>query len=127
MEGPKALGEDTYAQEAIARADAMLTSARAYVFNVIGELWETLVTGEMPSRQQNARLQALYPLAVTTCTEAVQLVYRALGGAAIYHKGELDRCLRDILTINQHVLGSARRNEAAGRLLLNLDALTTLS
>lgn len=127
LEAPKMLSEDVFVQEAIAQADALLTSARAYVFHVIGDFWATLIEGRRPSTEQQARLQALYPQAVGSCVEAVQLVYRAAGGAAIYQKGQLDRCLRDILTMNQHVLGSARRYEAAGRLLLDLDPLTTLS
>lgn len=55
--------------------------------------------------------------------EAVQLVYKAAGGGAAYQKGPLDRCLRDILTANQHVVATARTYEMVGRLLLGLEPL----
>ena len=37
--------------------------------------------------------------------------------------GLLDRCLRDILTMNQHVVGTMRTYEMAGRLVLGLEPL----
>ena len=43
------------------------------------------------------------------------------------HKSPLlDRCLRDVLTMNQHVVGTLRTYEMAGRLLLGLDPLRWL-
>ena len=38
-------------------------------------------------------------------------------------QGPLDRCLRDILTANQHVIAAARTYEMAGRLPLGLEPL----
>jgi len=31
------------------------------------------------------------------CVDVVQLIYKAAGGTAVYQKGPLDRCLRDVL------------------------------
>jgi indole-3-acetate monooxygenase len=53
----------------------------------------------------------------------VQLIYKAAGGTAVYHKGPFDRCLRDVLAMNQHVVGSLRTYEMAGRLFLGLPPL----
>jgi hypothetical protein len=47
-------------------------------------------------------------------------------GLAVYQRGPLDRCLRDILTMNQHVVGTMRTYEMAGRLLLGLEGLRLL-
>jgi hypothetical protein len=58
--------------------------------------------------------------------EAVQHVYKASGGTAVYQSGALDRCLRDVLTMNQHVIGSLRTYKIAGRLLLGLEPLRWL-
>jgi len=67
-----------------------------------------------------------YPHIVGVCVEVVQLVYKAAGGGAVYQKGPLDRCLRDLLTMNQHVVGTLRTYEMAGRLLLGLEPLRWL-
>ena len=55
-----------------------------------------------------------------------KIVYKAAGGTAVYQKGPLDRCLRDVLTMNQHVVGTLRTYEMAGRLLLGLEPLRWL-
>jgi indole-3-acetate monooxygenase len=83
------------------------------VYDVVGDLWASLLDGR-------------HPHAVGVCVEVVQLVYKAAGGAAVYQKGPLDRCLRDILTMNQHVVATTRTYEMAGRLLLGLEPLRWL-
>jgi hypothetical protein len=73
-----------------------------------------------------ALFTTLYPHAVGACVEVVQLIYKAAGGTAVYQRGPLDRRLRDILTMNQHVVGTMRTYEMAGRLLLGLEQLRWL-
>jgi indole-3-acetate monooxygenase len=126
VEAAKVLRDDVYVQEAVGRAETLLTSARAHVFDVVGDLWASLVDGRQPSDRQMALFTTLYPHAVGACVEVVQLIYKATGGAAVYQRGPLDRCLRDILTMNQHVVGTMRTYEMAGRLLLGLEPLRWL-
>lgn len=123
MEPAKLRRDEIFVQESVARAEAMLGAARAYLFDVIGELWETLVAGEQPSPAQQARFITVYAHVVGTCVETVQLIYKASGGNAVYQHGELDRCLRDVVTMNQHVMGTLRTYEVAGRLLLGGEPL----
>jgi hypothetical protein len=96
------------------------------VFDVVGDLWASLVDGRQPSDRQMALFTTLYPHAVGACVEVVQLIFKAAGGTAVYQRGPLDRCLRDILTMNQHVVGTMRTYEMAGRLLLGLEPLRWL-
>jgi alkylation response protein AidB-like acyl-CoA dehydrogenase len=103
-----------------------LLAARTYYFDVMGDLWETLVDGSQPFERQLALFTTAYPHIVGVCGDVVQLVYKAAGGGAVYQKGPLDRCLRDVLTMNQHVLGTLRNSETAGRLLLGLEPLRRL-
>ena len=103
VEMPKVLRDDVYVQDAVGRAETLLTSARAHVFDVVGDLWASLLDGRQPTDRQLALFTTLYPHSVGVCVEAVQLIYKAAGGGAVYQKGPLDRCLRDILTANQHV------------------------
>ena len=107
-------------------ASARLGAARSYLFDVIGDLWATLVDGSKPSPFQQARFITAYTHVVGECAKAVQLVYKASGGSAVYQSGALDRCLRDVLTMNQHVIGSLRTYEIGGRLLLGLEPLRWL-
>ena len=86
-------------------------------------MWETLVAGEPLSSVQLARFTTLNSHVMALCVEVVQLIFKATGGTAVYQKGPLDRCLRDVLTMNQHVIATLRTWEMSGRLLLGLDPL----
>jgi hypothetical protein len=86
-----------------------------------GDLWASLLMTD-----SWRYLPTLYPQAVGMCVKVVQLVYKAAGGGAVYRKGPLDRCLRDILTANRQVVATARTYEMAGRLLLGLEPLKFL-
>jgi hypothetical protein len=103
----------------------MVCTARAHAFQVVGELWEALVEEREPSARLQSRFRTLYPHVLGVCVDAVQLVCKAAGGKAVYN-GVLERCLRDVLAMNQHIIGSARNYEAAGRLLFDLDPLMPL-
>ena len=126
IEAAKVLRDDVYVQDAVGRAETHLAAARAYYFDVMGDLWVTLLAGRQPSERQVALFTAAYAHVVGVCVDVVQLVYKAAGGTAVYQKGPLDRCLRDVLTMNQHVIGTSRTYEMAGRLLLGLEPLRWL-
>ena len=126
IEAPKVLRDDIYVQEAVGRAETLLAAARAYYFDIMGDLWATLLDQRQPSNRQLALFTSAYPHIVGTCVDVVQLVYKASGGTAVYQKGPLDRCMRDVLTMNQHVMGTLRTHEMAGRLLLGLEPLRWL-
>ncbi len=125
-EPAKLLRDEVFVQESVAHAETLLGSARAYLFDVIGDLWETLVEERRLSAAQQARFMTTYTHVVGTCVEAVHHVYKASGGTAVYQSGALDRCLRDVLTMNQHLMGSLRTYEMAGRLLLGLEPVRWL-
>jgi alkylation response protein AidB-like acyl-CoA dehydrogenase len=82
-EPPKMMRDDVFIQEALGRADTMLTSARAYEFEVIGDLWTTLVNGSEPTPMQMARFTAAPTFIIGACVGAVQLVCKAVGGTAV--------------------------------------------
>lgn len=126
LEPAKQMRDDVFIQQAVGQADTMLTSARGYLFEVMDDLWRTLVNGQPPSPTQIARFTTMHAFVVGVCVEVVQLVYKAAGGTAVYQKGSFDRCLRDILTMNQHTIGTPRTYEMAGRLLLGMEPLRWL-
>lgn len=125
-EPAKMLRDEVFVQESVARAETLLGSARSYLFDVIGDVWSTLREKRELTAAQQAHFITAYTHTVGTCADAVQLVYKASGGSAVYQSGALDRCLRDILTMNQHLMGSLRTYEMAGRWLLGLEPLRWL-
>jgi alkylation response protein AidB-like acyl-CoA dehydrogenase len=119
---PRTLREEAFVQDAVGRAAALLGAARAYLFATIGELWATLEAGQEVSLRQRADFQVVHTQVFAMCTEAVELLYKARGGSAVYTGTVLDRCLRDMVTMNQHVGNSLRAYAMGGSLLLGLPA-----
>jgi indole-3-acetate monooxygenase len=104
----------------VARAEALLGSARAFVFDVLEDIWSSLTAGKTVS----ARQQALYRLAICHAyeagVEAVTLMFKTASGTALYATHPLDRWFRDIHTASQHFVVSAKIAEAAGRVMVGL-------
>lgn len=123
LEPPKLMRDDVFVQEAVGRAETMLTSARAYIFEVVGDLWTTLVNGGEPTPAQIAHVMTAPVHVIGVCVDVVQLVCKTAGGTAVYQTVPYDRCLRDILTMNQHAIATSRTYEMAGRLMLGIEPL----
>jgi alkylation response protein AidB-like acyl-CoA dehydrogenase len=110
-----------HAQVAISRAEGLVRSARSHVFEVLGEVWATLVRGDSLSSNLRASYHVANTNAHRSCTEAVDLLYKSNGGSSVYARGPLDRCFRDIHTISQHTGTSLSFDEKAGQVLLGLE------
>jgi indole-3-acetate monooxygenase len=115
------LRDEAYVQFAVAQAEASVSSARGFVFEAFGDMWNTLLTGDVPSPRQRARARLAMVSASTACTQAVELLYKANGGSSVYAGNAFDRRLRDIQTANQHTVVSLKTWEVAGRVLLGLE------
>jgi indole-3-acetate monooxygenase len=119
--GKATLRDEACAQQTVAQAEAMVSSARAFVFETVDDMWSTLVTDQLPSHKQRARARLAMVHASTACTKAVELLYKANGGSSVYTGNALDRRLRDIQTVNQHTVVSLKTWEVMGRVLLDLE------
>jgi alkylation response protein AidB-like acyl-CoA dehydrogenase len=115
------LRDEVFIQMALARADALVGAARAYVYDVMGDVWAVLQRGDVLSRTQRARYRLSMSAACHMCVEAVDLMYHAGGGTSLYATSLLDRQFRDIHTAQQHMSFSPKTYEASGRLLLGLE------
>jgi alkylation response protein AidB-like acyl-CoA dehydrogenase len=116
------LRDEEYVQAAIGKAEIMLCAARGCLFETIGSVYEALCARQPISLRLGAQFNAVHPYVYETCTEIVQLMYKTRGGSAVYAGGVLDRCLRDVMAINQHVLNSLKFYSMSGRILLGLPA-----
>ncbi len=115
------LRDETYVQCTVAQAEASVSSARAFVFEAFGDLWNALLTGDPPSLKQRARGRLAMVHASAACLQAVELLYKANGGSSVYAGNAFDRRLRDMQTANQHTVVSLKTWEVTGRVLLGLE------
>jgi indole-3-acetate monooxygenase len=119
--GKPMLRDETYVQCAVARAEAIVSSARGFVFEAFGDLWDTMAAGDPPSLKQRARGRLAMASASAACLQAVELLYKANGGSSVYSGNAFDRRLRDMQTANQHTVVSLKTWEVSGRVLLGLE------
>ena len=120
------LRERPIVQLAIADAETQLRSARAWVFESLAEIWEIAVEGGHVSEKQRALLQLACCNAATASTRAVELVCSAAGASANFQSNPLERCMRDVRVVPQHIMVSPQWVEAGGRVLLGLDSQSPL-
>ena len=116
------LREKPFAQANMARAEALVRSGRAYLFDELGRVWQEALAGRPVSLQQRAHVRLAACHATQCAIEAVDLVYALAGGSSIYEGNRLERCFRDIHVAGQHVAVAPMANqEPVGRVLFGLD------
>jgi alkylation response protein AidB-like acyl-CoA dehydrogenase len=118
----KVLRELADVQSAVARAEGILRSARAFALETAHELWDTSLRGgefSLPLRTQ-ARLAATH--AMQSAVQVVDLVYGAAGTTAIAESTAIDRCFRDARAMAQATPLAPRSFELIGRALLGFEA-----
>lgn len=121
MPGGHKLRDDLLVQRAVAQAEATLGSAKSYLVDMTGKLWDTVVAGDPPTLAERAsfRLAGIHAFRASKAT--VSGMYEAAGGTALYRKSSLDRLWRDISTISQHAFAAEKGYAEVGRAMLGLD------
>ena len=83
-------------------------------------VWEQTVGGAAVSVEDRAAFQLAATHATHSAAAAVELAYTAGEGSANYRRSPLQRQLRDIHAVTQHVGTAPRQYAASSRLLLGL-------
>jgi alkylation response protein AidB-like acyl-CoA dehydrogenase len=107
-------------QAQLAQAEALVRSARVYMFETTAAAWETLCAGESLSEEQQALLWLAAVHAATSCAQAVDIAYTLGGATSVYTTSRLERCFRDVHVLTQHLGVSPLQWERVGRYLLGL-------
>ena len=97
-----------------AEAEALVASARSYLYEVSAELG----VRERPSDDLAARVRLAGAHAARSAERAVEIVYSLGGGTSIYNSSRLDRCFRDVHVVSHHVAVSPSQFELVGQFLL---------
>jgi alkylation response protein AidB-like acyl-CoA dehydrogenase len=107
-------------QRQVGEAEAALRSARAYVFATIDAAWLVASQGRSLPIEQRAELRLAAANAAWRAAQAVDLVYHAGGGTAVYSSSPLQRCFRDVHVATQHIMVAQPLFEIYGRSVLGL-------
>ncbi|WP_088278819.1 acyl-CoA dehydrogenase family protein [Ideonella sp. A 288] len=132
--GSKALAQRPATQEAVARAEARLRSARAFVMASIDAAWQSAQSAALAGPPgpdgiplaQRADLRLAATHAVHTAAEVVDRMFTLAGGHAVFADSPLQRCLRDVHVATQHMMVAEPTYELVGRLQLGLPTSTSM-
>ena len=100
----------------VARAQALIGSARSYAYDTVGNFWSTVKAGDEPDFAARAALAGCLVHTMTTCRDAVAVLVESVGTAAIRRGSRLERHHRDLITLGQHLLAQTKVREWAGGL-----------
>lgn len=120
------LAERPLVQFQVAQSEAILGSARAFVFDTVARCWTAADRGEELTLDHRARLRLAATHATTASAQVVDAMYNAGGGTSIYSTSPLQRRFRDIHAATQHVMVGPPTYELAGRILLGLESDTSV-
>jgi len=115
------LAERAVAQTGIARAEAALGAARAFLFETVEAVWETVKAGRTPSPRQLALARAATTQAAEIAADTARTAAVLAGGSAIYDSSAFQRHARDAEALTHHFTVAPHVWEQAGRVLLGRD------
>jgi 3-hydroxy-9,10-secoandrosta-1,3,5(10)-triene-9,17-dione monooxygenase len=105
----------------LAEAAVIADSAQALMLTDCDDATRLVTAGTVPSLVQRARYRRDGAYAATLCTRAVDVLFHAAGGGAIYARNPLQRAFRDVHAANAHYVLNWDINGAMyGRVALGL-------
>jgi indole-3-acetate monooxygenase len=122
----RVLAERGATQSEVARAEALIAASRDHLLARIDAAWRGVLAGKPIDVVERARLRLAATHAVRSAARAVDRMYDAAGGGAVYESGPLARRFRDVHVATQHVMVSPATYEMTGRVLLGLETDTEL-
>jgi indole-3-acetate monooxygenase len=120
------LRERVMVQAQVGEAEALLRSGRAFLFDAVGEMWETAVAGEPVTERQRSDLRLAMTHAAQNAAKATHMVCVAAGTTSIFASSPLERYARDAEVVTRHNQLQFVNYEAAGRTMLGLESNSPL-
>jgi indole-3-acetate monooxygenase len=122
----RGLSEDATMQTNLGVAEAVLGSARGYLYDTLDDVWQSAVAGKAFGVEERARLWLAATHAATAAKQATELMFVAGSSASPYARNGIERCVRDIHAASQHVGLAPPNYQMVGQALLGLDMRASL-
>jgi len=115
-----ALRDDTWVQARTAQADAKISSAKAWLIQLLHEAWEECATNGAVSFPLRIKLRQACTHQIDSARDAVDILFREAGATAIFKSNAFERRFRDVHTVSIQVQGSIARMQSVGQVYLGL-------
>jgi alkylation response protein AidB-like acyl-CoA dehydrogenase len=117
----RTLAERGVVQADVARAEALVRSGRAFLYETVERAWTAAELDGTITTTDRASLRLAATTATAHAAQATDLAYNAGGGTSVYATSPLQRCFRDVHVATQHAMVAGSTLELTGRILLGLD------
>jgi indole-3-acetate monooxygenase len=118
---PNVLRDNAVVQSNVARATGRLKSARAYLLQILEEIWDTSTTTGKFSLEQRALLRVAITGAMNDSRKVVDFAYHAAGTTAIFEGSAFERRFRDMHTALAQGQAHFSNFESAGLALMGVE------
>jgi indole-3-acetate monooxygenase len=112
------LADQPLVQAEVARSEARLGSAEAYLRAILAEIYAHADQWAAIDTEDRARVRLACANAIQGAIEVADAVYKAAGVDAIFPGSPFERRFRDIHTLSQQIQSRSAHFEAVGRILL---------
>lgn len=119
--GLKRMADSPVVQSDIARNEAKLGAARAYLTDILRDIWSHADDAEPIGLQDRVRVRLGCAHAIGSAIEVVDYVYKAAGTSAIFLGTPFERRFRDMHTLSQQIQSRDSHFEAVGRAMFHGD------
>jgi indole-3-acetate monooxygenase len=121
----RTLAQQPFTQIELARAEAGLRSARAFLLDEVAKAWERCVAGDPVTLEQRVAIRLAGANAAQAVAAAADTAYTLAGGTSVFSSSVLQRLLRDAHVPTQHIQASPKLFETVGRALLGQEIDTS--
>jgi alkylation response protein AidB-like acyl-CoA dehydrogenase len=117
----RTISQSGVAQAELAKAEAALRSARAFLLDEVAQAWATAVAGGHVDVAARGRMRLAGAHAAQAAVQATDAAYTLGGGTSIFEDSPLQRCMRDAHVVTQHIMVAPRLYETLGKLHFGID------
>jgi alkylation response protein AidB-like acyl-CoA dehydrogenase len=114
------MAENNGVQRDVAFMEAKLASARAYLHEALGEVYEAAAAGRL-SVDQRMKLRLATTYGMNEATDVSVSCYRGAGAMAIMNSQPFERRFRDAMSASQHQQAALIHAEMVGRHIIGVD------
>lgn len=121
--GAPNIGDRSYVQIEMAKADARLRAARLFFYDAVAAAWEILESGIELDHHSISMMRLSTTYLVRECASVVRTAYHLSGMEAAYYDNHLSRCFRDVHMPTQHAFMGEISYQNAGAIMFGKNPL----
>ena len=118
---PTSLAAKPATQIELAQLESQWSGARAFLYDSVDDIWETLLAGQEVSPRQNALARIAAVEAARVSAQVAQRVNTLAGGNSMHLSSPIQRHARDADAVTHHFVLAPAALEDAGRVLLGME------